>query len=126
MAEEQQSPQIKKLESEIDEILTMYDFGEKLHSYEDVHGGRVLNENQRRMDMVAFNNSNGTSGAIMRGCSLWGLAALYMFSRRGAANPIDLSRLRQCGWTSASVFMVGTTFGCMFNLDKEKRRLNAA
>ena len=36
---------IKKLEGEIDDILEMYDFAEKLHPYERVHGGRALNEN---------------------------------------------------------------------------------
>ena len=40
-----ESSPIKKLESEIEEILEMYEFGEKLHSYESVHGGRALNEN---------------------------------------------------------------------------------
>ena len=117
---------IKKLESEIDEILELYDFGEKLHSYEDVHGGRSLNENQRRQEMVAFNSNVGTAGAILSGASMWGFAALYLYSRRGAANPIDLSKLRACGWTSASFFMGGTTFGCMYNMQKEKFRLDAA
>ena len=117
---------IAKLEGEIDEILQLYDFGEKLSNYEDLHGGRNINENQRRQDMVAFNSQSGTAGAILRGCSLWGIAALYLYSRRGAASPVDLSKLRQCGWTSASVFMAGTTYGCMYNMTKEKMRLDAA
>ena len=117
---------VKKLESEVDEMLELYDFGEKLHSYEDVHGGRSLNENQRRQEMVAFNNQVGTAGAILQGASIWGIAALYLYSRKGAVNPIDLSKLRACGWTSASFFMGGTTFGCMYNMTKEKFRLDAA
>ena len=36
---------IAKLEGEIDEILQLYDFGEKLSNYEDLHGGRNINEN---------------------------------------------------------------------------------
>ena len=50
---------IKKLEGEIDEILELYDFGEKLHSYESVHGGTPTNENDRRRSLVAFNKTNG-------------------------------------------------------------------
>ena len=107
-------------------MLEMYDFGEKLHSYEDVHGGRSLNENQRRQEMVAFNGNVGTAGSILSGASMWGIAALYLYSRRGAVNPVDLSKLRACGWTSASVFMGGTTYGCMHNMTKEKFRLDAA
>ena len=106
----------KKLEGEIDEILELYDFGEKLHSYEEVHGGRSLNENTRRQDMVSFNKTKGTSGQILQGATLWGLAAMYLYSRRGAVNPVDLSKLRQCGWTSASIFMGGSTWGCMYNM----------
>ena len=40
---EQASP-VNQLEGQIDEILEMYDLGEKLHAYEDIHGGRALNE----------------------------------------------------------------------------------
>ena len=45
------------LEGQIDEILRLYDFGEKLHNYEKVHGGRVINEDERRTNMVKFLNS---------------------------------------------------------------------
>ena len=36
---------ISRLEGQVDEMLQLYDFGEKLQSYESVHGGRALNEN---------------------------------------------------------------------------------
>ena len=107
---------IKKLEAEVDEILELYDFGEKLHSYDSVHGGYKVNENERRQSLVAFNHTNGQSGYIMQGSMIWGLAALYLYSRKGAKNLIDLSRLRLCGWTSASVFMCGNTLGQMINM----------
>ncbi len=107
---------IGKLESQVDEMLQLYDFGEKLHSYESVHGGRSLNENQRRQEMVSFLNSRGQSGNVLQGCSLWGAASLYVYSRKGASSIYDLSRLRTCGWTSASVFMIGCTFGCMYKI----------
>ena len=46
MAEEHKI--VKKLESEIDDILSMYDLAEKMYGYQNVHGDRVLNEDQRR------------------------------------------------------------------------------
>ena len=127
MVEQKEHPlqTIDRLDSQVDEILEMYDLGEKLHNYEDLHGARALNENERRQNMVSFLSTKGQSSNILRGCTLWGVAGLYIFSRRGAANPLDMSRLRQCLWTSTSVFMVGSTFGCMFNMTKEKQRLQA-
>ena len=115
-----------KLEGQVDEILSLYDLGERLHPYEKVHGERVLNEDQRRQNMVSFLNQRGTSGSIMRNCTLFGFAALYVYSRRGAANPLDMSRLRACGWTSLSVFMLGSTFGCMYGIEREKMNLKNA
>ena len=115
---------VKKLEGQVDEMLSLYDLGERLHNYSDLHGDQTLNENQRRQNMVSFLGNRGTSASIMQGCSMFGLLALYVYSRKGAANILDMSRLRQCGWTSASVFMIGSTFGCMFNMEKEKMRLN--
>ena len=73
--------------------------------------------------MVSFLGTQGTSANILRGSSLWGLAALYVWSRKGALNPLDMSRLRACVWTSSSVFMLGTTWGGMFNMEWEKKRL---
>ena len=41
-------PIVSKLENQVDDILQMYDLAEKLHSYENLHGERALNEDQRR------------------------------------------------------------------------------
>ena len=38
---------------------------------------------------------------------------------------MDLSRLRANPWTSASVFMLGSTVGSMWNLEMEKSRMEA-
>ena len=125
MVEQKEHPlkTIDRLDGQVDEILEMYDLGEKLHSYEDLHGPRAINENERRQNMVSFLSTKGQSVGILQGCSLWGIAALYIFSRRGAANPLDMSRIRQCMWTSTSVFMVGSSLGCMIQMTKEKQRL---
>ena len=114
---------VQKLEGQVDELLSLYDFGERLHNYSDLHGEQTLNENQRRQNMVSFLGSRGTSASILQNCSFFGVAALYIYSRKGAASILDLNRLRACGWTSASVFMIGSTFGCMYNMEKEKMRL---
>ena len=86
---------IKKLEDQVGEILEMYDMSEKLCNYEtDIHGGRELNEHKRRQSMVAFNDSQGMSANILGGNQLFGVAMLYIWSRRGAKNLLDISRMR--------------------------------
>ena len=118
---------IQKLEDQVGDILEMYDMSEKLCNYEqDVHGGRELNEHKRRQKMVAFVDNNGMSPNIFSGCQLFGLAALYIWSRKGAKNILDISRMRQCLWTSGSIFMAGSTFGCCYLMEKEKIRMKEA
>lgn len=107
---------IQRLEGQVEEILELYDLGEKLHSYDSIYGKRSLNEDDRRRNMVSFSSTNGTSANILQGAAMWGFAALYLYSRRGAANPMDLSTLRACGWTSLSVFMMGQSFGCVYKM----------
>ena len=114
---------ISRLEGQVDEMLQLYDFGEKLQSYDSIHGERSLNEDERRRSLVSFAANRGTSVNILQGNSLFGLGALYMYSRRGASGLLDLSRLRACGWTSLTVFMIGSTFGSIFQMEKEKLRL---
>ena len=115
---------VQRLESQVGEILELYDFGEKLQSYDQLHGDRSLNEDQRRRNMVALSSTSGTSAQILQGNSLFGLASLYLYSRRGASGLLDMSRLRACGWTSLTVFLLGSTFGSIWLMEKEKMRLS--
>lgn len=48
----------------------------------------------------------------------YSLAALYIFSRRGAAGAFDFSMLRQCYWRTLSWWMLGQTFGQMVNMSQ--------
>ena len=112
MAEDMKtSEDMKKLENEIDTILELYDFGEKMFGYEAVNGPRELNENQRRANNV---ENRSQSLNLVNGSSFWGLAGMYAYSRPGARNLFDLSKLRQCGWTTASVFCLASTASCAF------------
>ena len=36
---------VQKLEGQVDEMLELYDLGEKLHGYDSLHGASTLNEN---------------------------------------------------------------------------------
>ena len=63
MVEERPDPSqtIQKLDDQVGEILELYDLGEKLHSYDELHGDRSLNENERRQQQVRFLDSQGQS-----------------------------------------------------------------
>ena len=113
-----------QLESQVDEMLSLYDTAEKLHSYQSLHGERVLNEDERRKNMVAFATSKGQSENIYNGAVQIGLLSTYLWSRRGASSIFDLSKMRACGWTTASVFMLGTTLGAMMCMNREAIRLD--
>ena len=54
MAQQSTTELITKLEGQVDDILGMYDFAEKLYPYEQVHGDASLNEDERRRNMVKF------------------------------------------------------------------------
>ena len=118
-----QGSPIQKLDQQVDELLQLYDVAERLHSYEQLHGSRSLNEDERRRSMVSFASTRGQSGSILQGNGAFGLAAMYLYSRRGASSMIDMSRLRACGWTSLSVFLIGSTFGSIMMMQKERIRL---
>ena len=111
---------VKKLEGQVDDLLEMYDLAEKLYSYDNVHGGFSLNEDQRRRDAVKFNTSGIGSGAVLAGNGLMGLAFLYLWSRRGAHHLLDFSQVRRCYASSAAAFMVGTSFGSLGKLASAK------
>ena len=98
----------------------MYDLAEKLYSYDNVHGGFSLNEDQRRRDAVKFNASGIGSGAVLAGNGLIGLAFLYLWSRRGANHLLDFSQVRRCYASSAAAFMVGTSVGSLGKLGRAK------
>ena len=76
--------------------------------------------------MVAFADSQGMSANIFGGNQLFGLGMLYIWSRRGAKNLLDISRMRQCLWTSSSIFFAGSTVGCMYKMEQEKIRMKKA
>ena len=59
MAQQDAGEIVKKLEGEVDEILSLYDFGETLNNYEGLHGTRTLNEDQRRQNLVSYMTSRG-------------------------------------------------------------------
>ena len=59
MAQQDANQIVNKLEGQIDEILSLYDFGETLNNYEGLHGERTLNEDQRRQNLVSYMNNRG-------------------------------------------------------------------
>ena len=115
---------VKKLEGQVDDLLQMYDLAEKLYSYENVHGELVLNEDQRRRNMVKFANHGVGSPEIFAGTMFWGLGFLYLYSRRGANHLLDFSQIRTCYASSAAAFLVGTSVGSVVKLGRANEEGN--
>ena len=101
----------QKLESQLGEISSLYEFGEKLYSYENVRGNqRALNEDARRKQVAQGSHFGPTSAHSAAGASFYGLGAMYLYSRVGAKSLFDLSGLRSNIWFSAAVFFFATGF----------------
>ena len=111
MAQQSTTELVSKLEGQVDDIMGMYDFAEKLYPYEQVHGDYSLNEDERRRNMVKFQSYGLASPDIFQNVALWGMGALYLFSRRNASHLLDFSQLGTCYASSAAAFMVGTSIG---------------
>jgi hypothetical protein len=98
---------VTSLESQVDDILTLYDLAEKAYPYQNIRGERSLNEDEHRRQMVSFSTFGVGSVEVVKGSEKFGFASLYLFSRRGAKHLFDFSRIRNCWVRSLSWFMIG-------------------
>lgn len=118
----------KKLQGQLEEILSLYDLAEKAYPYQNIRGGiRPLNEDEHRKQAVAFSTYGAGSENIVYGTSLTGLASLYLFSRRGSKHLLDFSMMRKCYIRTFSWWMIGVSFGtayCILQTPTKGRDLN--
>lgn len=105
----------KKLETQVNEMLSLYDLAEQAYPYQQLRGGeRPLNEDTHRREMVAFSNyGNGSAQISDKGAMPMGLLSMYLFSRRGAKHLFDFSTMRTCFTRTFSWYMIGYSF-CTF------------
>ncbi len=97
-------------------MLSLYDLAEKAYPYQKIRGERSLNEDEHRRQMATFSTYGNGSTKILEGSSLYGIASLYLFSRRGAAHLFDFSTLRKCFVTSSSWYLIGVSFGMLVKI----------
>ena len=116
--ESKQTPKeiASKLEGQVEDLLQMYDFAEKLYSYDHVHSKFSLNEDEQRRSNVSFQNYGVGSSAIYAGNAVMGFGFLYLWSRRGANHLLDFSQVRKCYASAAAAFMVGSSISSLSKL----------
>ena len=103
-----------QLEGQLDDIIQMYDCAEKSYSYEHTRPKPYQhNEHLQRQNIAQFASEGPTSSAQLAGSMLYGLAAVYLVSRRGAKGLADMSPAKVCYFRTASWFMMGTSLGVM-------------
>ena len=101
---------VRDLESQLDDILQMYDLAEKTYPYQNMRGGsRDLNEDAHRRSMVHFSQYGLGSSDVLAGGFAWGLMAAFLFTRRGSAHWMDFAPIRQDLFKAASYYMVGVS-----------------
>jgi hypothetical protein len=113
---------IKKLENQIEEIEALYALAENAYPYPLIRGDkeRSLNEDTHRRDMVAFSDYGLGSAQNRKASPFYGLAAVYLYSRRGAKHLLDFSQCRKNYALTFGFYMVGVSFGTMFGLISAK------
>lgn len=123
---------VRKLESELDPIIAMYDFAEKQYGYNNLHGGdRQLNEDLHRKEMQTTASFGPTSTEVLKGSSWGGVLGAWLFTRRSAAHVLDFSPLRACYFRTAAFYLIGVSLTQMVMLtqaqkqaSKQRRLLN--
>lgn len=112
-----------KLESQLDELIVMYDLAESAYPYEKTREeSRILNEDAQRRNSVAFTQYGIASENIVAGSSLWGLASVYGFSRSGAKHLLDFSQMRKCYARTFSWYMLGVAVGGLYGVEWAARQ----
>ena len=102
----------RKLEGQIEEMMELFDFGEKIYPYEQSRAEKmILNEDERRRQLARGANYGPTAASVLDGSILWGFGAVYLYSRPGAATLFDMSPIRRNFWACGAVFMLATGFG---------------
>ena len=101
--------------------MSMYDLAENAYSYENMKGDRVLNEDERRRQLISKQTYGSNAQRLVANTLPYSLLAMYLFSRRGAAHMFDFSKLQQCYWRSFGWFMIGQTYGQIVNIHKLKQ-----
>ena len=113
----------KKLQGQIEDILSLYDLAEKAYPYQNIREDeRPLNEDAYRKQAVAFATYGPGSENLVQGTHLSGLAALYIFSRRGARHPFDFSTMRKCYIRTFSWWMIGVSAGTLYCISTAKTK----
>ena len=102
---------IDAIESDVDQILELYNYAEKVFPYSNIHGPRADNENDNRKNMNSFADSQRPDNYLQAGTP-YTLLFVYLMSRGGANGLLDMTQLfrnpaRTVGWIflGNSIFM---------------------
>lgn len=76
--------------------------------------------------MNEFDQYGPQSFEVLKGAGNFGLLAVYLFSRRGASGLLDFSRVKVCGFRTASWFMIGASYSMYGNLLRVKEKFGSA
>ena len=92
----------KLIEKDVDSILSLYDYAEKLYPYSKVHNNESLNENDQRLNMTRFHCHDNPTVLLTQGSPL-PMLFVYLMSRAGSSGLLDFSTiykspLRAFGW----------------------------
>ena len=104
-----------RINGDVESILELYNFAEKVYPYTNLHGQRGSTEQEQRRRLTNFTNESPDN--LMRlGNSGMGLLFVYMMSRPGSKGLFDMSQIfnrpaRAFGW-----FLLGNSILAFWRL----------
>lgn len=104
------------LESQIDELLPLYDLAEEAMPFEQTRllSGRPLNDDEHRKNMVFNWNYGATSRQVGTNGMYVGFMAVLIGTRPMSKNIFDLTTMYKCPVKTGGLFMLGCAMSsCM-------------
>ena len=116
----------ERIEGDVDNLLSMYALAEKHYPYTNIHGARLENDNDNRLNLQKFQQESNPAELMVSGSSM-SLLFVYMMSRPGAKHLLDFSQVfkkpvRALGW-----FFLGNSILALWrvNYSAKMNRYNA-
>mmetsp|Transcript_37992 Transcript_37992/g.27978 ORF Transcript_37992/g.27978 Transcript_37992/m.27978 type:complete len:116 (+) Transcript_37992:35-382(+) len=99
--------QVDKMVTDVDKIIELYDYAEKLYPYDNIRPDRKLNEHQQRRNVASPHLKNPY--AFNQGNGYYGLLFVYLMSRAEAVGLSDFSPIFKNKLRYFSYFLIAGT-----------------
>ena len=105
---------VDRISGDVQNLLSLYDFAEKLYPYSNLREGDSLNENERRRQQVQF-ASYHDGRQYLNGTGFWGLTTMLLMARANSGSWMDSRALTANPMKTLCWFMIGVSLSAVVN-----------